>query len=207
MFWGLLVYCGCKMNWAAAFWGLPYVVSLQHQSKPFITTVSPGLSATRVTTLWLKQPTCFCSVGPCQCGTMSVWDHVSVSMVQLVVCTTLLSNQRCITNELISVMRQSWKVKRPAVTKSLTQDTSVLSHECSDTELWQLAGRPPTLTILYSICTTHSGEFRNSERGVQPLVHKVHPENLGFPCPLPARKSPNWISWSNSRPSQMSGDQ
>ena len=36
------VYCGCKMNWAAAFLRVAlYVVSLQHLKKPFITTVSP----------------------------------------------------------------------------------------------------------------------------------------------------------------------
>ena len=36
--------------------GLPYPISLPHQS-----TLVSNLSATKVTTLWLKQPTCFCS--------------------------------------------------------------------------------------------------------------------------------------------------
>ena len=40
--------------------GLPYAIRLPYKSKPHVTTVS-SLSATRVTTLWLKQPTCFCS--------------------------------------------------------------------------------------------------------------------------------------------------
>ena len=56
------MYCGCKMNWTAAFWGLPYVVSLQHQSKPLIATVSllmqTGDSLTdvlrAVSVLWYK---------------------------------------------------------------------------------------------------------------------------------------------------------
>ena len=61
MFWGLLVYSGCKMNRAATFWWLSYIVSLQHQSKLLINTVSPVCLPTKVATLWLKQPTCFCS--------------------------------------------------------------------------------------------------------------------------------------------------
>ena len=46
------------MNWAAASqiaFGHPY------QSKPLsYNHCLSGLSATRVTTMWLKQPTCFC---------------------------------------------------------------------------------------------------------------------------------------------------
>ena len=34
------MYCGCKMNWEVTQ-GLPYAISLQHQSKPLTTTVSP----------------------------------------------------------------------------------------------------------------------------------------------------------------------
>ena len=34
------MYCGCKMNWEVTL-GLPYAISLQHQSKPLTTTVSP----------------------------------------------------------------------------------------------------------------------------------------------------------------------
>jgi len=30
-----------------------------------------------------------------------------------------------------------------------------------------------------------SGGSRNSERGVQPLAHKVHPKIFGLPHPLP----------------------
>ena len=57
----------------------PHAISLYYQSKPFITTVLQ-LTATWVTTLWLKQPLCFCSVPPwfipwgdnttveCRCG-------------------------------------------------------------------------------------------------------------------------------------------
>ena len=52
-----------------------------------------------------------------------------------------------------------------------------------------------------------SGGFRNLERGVQPLAREAHPKILGLPRPLPARKRPNCISRSNSRPSQTSGDQ
>ena len=51
MFCELLVNCGCKMNWAAAF--------LVNKSPAKIIT---SLYAIRVTTLWLKQPTCFCRV-------------------------------------------------------------------------------------------------------------------------------------------------
>ena len=55
------MYCGCKMNWEVTL-GLPYAISLQHQSKPLTTTAClSSLSATRATTLWLKQPTCYCS--------------------------------------------------------------------------------------------------------------------------------------------------
>ena len=47
----------CMMNWAAASqiaFGHPY------QSKPLsYNHCLSGLSATRVTTMWLKQPTCF----------------------------------------------------------------------------------------------------------------------------------------------------
>ena len=55
------MYCGCKMNWEVTL-GLPYAISLQHQSKPLPAHCLSSLSATRATTLWLKQPTCFCSV-------------------------------------------------------------------------------------------------------------------------------------------------
>ena len=48
---GFSVYCGCKMNWAA-----PWVALCNQSSKPL------SLAATRVTTLWLKQPICFYSV-------------------------------------------------------------------------------------------------------------------------------------------------
>ena len=34
------MYCGCKMNWEVTL-GLPYAISLQHQSKPLPATVSP----------------------------------------------------------------------------------------------------------------------------------------------------------------------
>ena len=34
-------------------------------------------------------------------------------------------------------------------------------------------------------CILHSGRFRNSERGVQPLARKARPQILGLPRPLP----------------------
>ena len=56
------MYCGCKMNREVTL-GLPYAISLQHQSKPLTTTVSPVcLQPGQPLDLWLKQPTCFCSV-------------------------------------------------------------------------------------------------------------------------------------------------
>jgi len=43
-----------------------------------------------------------------------------------------------------------------------------------------------------------SGGFRNLEKGVQPVAREAHTKWL--------RESLNWISRSNSRPSQTSGD-
>ena len=58
------MYCGCKMNREVTL-GLPYAISLQHQSKPLTTTVSPVcLQPGQPLCMWLKQPTCFCSAGP-----------------------------------------------------------------------------------------------------------------------------------------------
>ena len=52
MFWGLSVYCGCKMNWAAASLD---VLSNYSSSNHCLFS----LYATMVITLCLKQPTCF----------------------------------------------------------------------------------------------------------------------------------------------------
>ena len=65
MFSGLLVYCGCKMNWmrlityrGSLFSGcLMQLVSITSHNNCLLT-----LAATRVTTQRLKQPICFCSV-------------------------------------------------------------------------------------------------------------------------------------------------
>ena len=52
--------------------------------------------------------------------------------------------------------------------------------------------------------TELSGGFRNSERRVQPLARKAHPQIFGLHAHFRSR----WrISRSNSRPSRMSGDQ
>ena len=45
--------------------GLPYAISTPCKSKTSHNHCLSSLSATRVTTLWLKQPTCFCSVHAC----------------------------------------------------------------------------------------------------------------------------------------------
>ena len=48
------MYCGCKMNWAAAS-----LMQLVFNANSELHCLF-GLSVTIVTTLWLKQPTCFC---------------------------------------------------------------------------------------------------------------------------------------------------
>ena len=50
--------CDCTISWVV-FSGVALAIILQHQSKALITTVSP--CSLSVITLWLKQPTCFCS--------------------------------------------------------------------------------------------------------------------------------------------------
>ena len=55
--------CGCNMNWTAASWVA--LCNFNTMSKTSHNHCLSSLSATRVTTLWLKQPTCFCSVRAC----------------------------------------------------------------------------------------------------------------------------------------------
>ena len=79
----------CMMNWAC----IPKQTSCNH--------CLSSLSATQVTTLWLKQPTCFCSVG--KVVTMHnhahVFNHVfnlvspatSLKLNKNVQCTSILN--------------------------------------------------------------------------------------------------------------------
>ena len=53
------MYCGYIRETGQLLLGLPYPISLPHQSTVNLSVSS--LSATKVTTLWLKQSTCFCS--------------------------------------------------------------------------------------------------------------------------------------------------
>jgi len=50
------VYCGCKMNWGAAYW-VPYAISFKYQERTSNNHCLFNLSETMVTTLWLKEPT------------------------------------------------------------------------------------------------------------------------------------------------------
>ena len=64
---------------------------------------------------------------------------------------SLARSSTCRNRMNLDVMRQKWgKVKRPAVTRSWTQDTSGLSCQCSATEPRQLGNHQPSQ---FSICT------------------------------------------------------
>ena len=61
--WGFSVYCDCKMNLASSPLGI--FMQLVSDSNTKATSHNhhlSSLSTIRVTTLWLKQPTCFCKL-------------------------------------------------------------------------------------------------------------------------------------------------
>jgi len=52
----VIMYCGCKIKTGKLPLGLPYLISLQYQSKP---SHLSSLSVTMVTTLWLNNQLVF----------------------------------------------------------------------------------------------------------------------------------------------------